>query len=981
MSTLTEISKSMQGMLYSGPRLFTAQINALEQISGGQYQIVDPTNPMVNLLEMSASIGAALKIDREISLRKQYPSLAQTYEDLYHHMSDEDYLGRFAMPAITPHNFLIRKEELLTKAVATSDADGAIRKLVIPKYTTVSVAGVTHTLSYPIELRVLTHGGIQIVYDTTEQNPLQLLESNIIDYSIIKNAQIPESIVLTVPLAQYVKDTYFDTLNQSTGFRKAYTFSNRFYYCRVYGVVGTAGNETYREFATTHSEQVYDNRIPTALLRVTDGELTVEIPQIYFNRGLLPSKIRVDIFTTNGVMNMDLSEYGVNSFATEWGDGLETAAASLFIAPIRTMGTAGAWSAATIQGGSDGKSLETLTEQVINYSSNPKIVITDAQLRSRLQLRGYDIVLAIDNLTRRVFYATRNLPAPIVVATPEDEGVDLQNFTTGAGCSIDTIQISMEEIAALPYVIDNGERLTITPQALYQYQRGIPKLLPPNLIPNPDTLAPDALASTVNSGNYAYSPFYYVLDATSSVFDVRCYHMDNPKTLNRQFVQENSTAGLQISTAGYSVEKTADGYRIVVMTVSDDAFKELLPTQMHAQLSYRPPFETRDAYLNGTILGTTEDGEYVWEFLLDSRLDITKEDQVFLDNFGMFVDDYRSFRANLNEMFNIYYAVSDYEYFGMQNTDIDNVIGAHLLPDETIGITHEKFVLQFGVALKNLWVNGRTVPGSIRYQTYPEDVVRVYEKTELLQDADGKVIFDYIDGEMTYTVLHNKGDPVLVNGEPEYLHRKNDLVYVDGEPVPITDRNTLRLLDVFLIDGAYFYATYGADVNYKVSIPETIVKFINEDLVPLQSSLLQETELYFYPKKTIGNTRMIVGNQIESELPAGLSFTVRHYLTGNVYRDEQRRQAIKTTTNEVINRRLSRTTVSVNDFTDALKEALGEDVLAIDMDKLGPFKDLAAFSAVNDSRRCSVKRILEVQSDGTFRVREDITVDFLLHRA
>lgn len=977
-TSLTDIARSIQGILYSPEQVFSAQLDTLELISNGQYQIQDPTNPFVNLLEMSAMVASALKFDREIMMRRMFPVQAQTFDDLYYHMSDEDYIGRFSTPATTPFYILLRKDEVINKAV--DDGSGTIRKLIIPRYTSCTIAGVTHTLSYPIELRVLSHGGMQIVYDTSEQNPLEPLEANVIDYKIVRDRTGLEQLLLKVPVQQYLKTTRRDTINPSSSFVKEYALTDSFYHCRAYLISSVGGEDVYREINTTHSETIYDITKPTLLLRVLDGVLRVEIPRVYFNTNMLTSQIRIDIYTTRGVMNMDLIDYDANAFSTEWGDGLESAEDSAFIAPVRTLSVSGMWSDSIIEGGTAGRTFEQQRDITINGGADRKTIITDAQLQSRLQLKGYDLVLAVDDMSSRIFHATRNLPAP-TTRVVTDETVDVSNFITGAGCSIDTVKASMEELSSLPYVRDNGLRLTITPQALYQYSNGVVTMVPPSNIPTSGPGGLDGLVAAVNEGGYAYSPFYYVLDATTSTFECRPYHLDAPKITNRTFVMENQTSGLQIATAGYSVSKTATGYTLLVTTVSDDSYKALAQSQLHIQLAYRPPIETRDAFINGYLYGTTPEGEYVFAFDLTSELDITSDHQMYLDNFAMFSDDYRSFLSNLAESFKVLYAVSDYTYFGMQATEIDNLLGSHLLPETAKGLTYEQVTIEFGVALSNLWVNGRTAPGLLTYQTYPEDIYKVWPETQFVEDANGVPIFTYEGGVLGYQVLHRKGDPVIINGEPQILHRKGYPVLVDDKPVPITGRDTLRLLDIFLVDGIYYFASYPSDVAYKESIPESVVKFLRDDLVPLEKSLLQKTKLYFYPKKTIGVTKMLVGSQIEASLPAGLSFTIRHYLSADVYRDEARKNAIRRTTMETINRRLSRSTVSISDMLDAIKTEVGDDVLASDMEKMGPAKDIAVFSAIDDSRRCSVRRVLEVQPDQTLRVREDITVDFTRHKA
>jgi hypothetical protein len=75
-------------------------LELLQQYLNGETDIVDATNPFMKLVESSAVNTAGFIIDNEVTTRAQYPSCAQTLEDLYLHMSDKDYIDRFASPAI-----------------------------------------------------------------------------------------------------------------------------------------------------------------------------------------------------------------------------------------------------------------------------------------------------------------------------------------------------------------------------------------------------------------------------------------------------------------------------------------------------------------------------------------------------------------------------------------------------------------------------------------------------------------------------------------------------------------------------------------------------------------------------------------------------------------------------------------------------------------------------------------------------------------
>ena len=84
-------------------------------------------------------------------------------------------------------------------------------------------------------------------------------------------------------------------------------------------------------------------------------------------------------------------------------------------------------------------------------------------------------------------------------------------------------------------------------------------------------------------------------------------------------------------------------------------------------------------------------------------------------------------------------------------------------------------------------------------------------------------------------------------------------------------------------------------------------------------------------------------------------------------------------TKEVINSIVQNRTVSVESITRALREKVNDEVIMIEVAKLGPDQSIQGYTVMDDDGRCAVKRKLKLRNDGYFEVVEDITVNFIDH--
>lgn len=754
------------------PALMRTMMLALEQNSNGRYFLVDPSNPFVYLQESACLLASAQIIGARAIAREIYPSLAENTDELYRHMSDKDHIGRFADPASTTIEFWLSMDEVLTKAVYPPDNQDAlaVRRLIIARNTRITAGGYPLTMQYPIEIRVLPSQAINVVYDTSFASPFWQPTTNKLVWNI-RTVAGRKYLVIKTKVWQMHCDTQINALNVVTGFSKTFGFQNQYYYTRAF--IKRDADTAWSEIRTTHSDQTYDPNYPTAVLKVdtVNRLLRVTIPQIYFNNGKILSQLRLDIYTTNGKVELSLKNFDPASYSARWID-LDDVASSRYRAPMDTFSDFLIRSSDVITGGADELPFETIRENVVtNTLDNPLVPTSLGGLENELRETGFQMILNVDNITDREVIASRVLPAPASSVTG-----------SGIGVRVGTALTRLNNWQLNDGIADNGIRMTVKPSALFDYVDGKLTLVPSSQVATlKATTALDYLAFTVNQRNFMFTPFYYVLDTQNETFDIRPYRLDNPELRSHFFIKENEKAAIGVSstTAAVEVTEAGDGWYILVGVDTDEnslwrAFDE---TDKLVQLSYVDAASgQRHTYAGEQITaidpetGKPVDNRYVYRFHLTTNFDIDPEHRLRLtgSNSGL---------INLESSFDLVFIIKNWAPTNFQtgeiltnyNTEIDQLVDPladplNLAGDVYLGVSHEQMTIHIGDYLEILWRRSRSIVGDMEYVLNPEPTTyKYYDKTIMALDGSGNLDITYnaTTEELDYTVLHYQGDPII----------------------------------------------------------------------------------------------------------------------------------------------------------------------------------------------------------------------------
>lgn len=955
-ANITALRENIQQFLQHPALLQRTVLDHLSHITQNGVQIVDATNPVAFTIEAAATLTSEFVTTDANLNRKQYPFAAQEENDLYLHMCDADYIGRFALPSRVKMDLLVDLEELYDRMV--DDPVLGVSKLVIPRNTQVAVGGVTFTFEYPLIIQQYTHGGIQVLWDGAQHSPIQDLRSNIIPYVIEDNTKGKRTLKMNIELLQTLVISHRHNITPAAPVKVDFAFEHYFYYARVYYM----SNGNWVEMQTTHTPELYDVNKPTAVLKVTEGNLNVFVPQYYTNRGTVDTAIRVDIHSTLGDLNMNMVGYMPDEYETTFR-AFDPKDESVFTAPTRILSTFKTWSDDRTTGGRQPLSFEELRERVINNATGPKnIPISNVQIAKVLEDEGFNNVKNIDVVTNRAYLATRALPAP-----------SNAKLITAASASIETLISTVKAMMISDAVIDNGNSVTLTPDVIYESKNGYLSIVPSYRIRELLAMTPEKRAVELNRVNYLYTPFHYVIDMDDDELDFRAYYLNSPKVLSKTYIESNPSTLLGVSIDSYDLERTAKGYKLKIKTVSTDSFKTLHNDDIQVQICFRPTRERDYAYLNGRFAALTPDNERIFEFDLETNFDVNNNNDLVLTNFKMYDDEKRFVPVRLLQDFMVIFTTT----VDMPNTyvrsQLDDVLARWMLPVDVKAIIAENIQIEFGKNLKSLWKQSRTVAAMESYERYPDDVPMVYA-----EDVYDNVRVE--NGEVVYDIVHRKGDPVLgTNGVPIIKHRRGEVILgANGKPIVKNKRELARQLDLMLIEAPYYFATDTIAAQYRQEIIDTFLDWMIDGLDKLNERTLEQTMIYFYPQATLGQVQIMYNNGIRTKIDAPQSLVLDLVVNRNTYNNLDLRKSITTTTIQVVSELLSATTISNSMILSRLVEVYGNDVLGVKMVGLGSEVEITAMTVLDETKRCCLKKRLYVQADNSMIVEEDITVNFVL---
>lgn len=946
-------------------------LEVLRRMYDGNIDIVDATNPFVFCLENTAANVSVFMSQNEATTRRLYAASAATMDDLYLHMSDKDHIGQHATPSKATFKILLNKAELLSRMVL--DAATGIKRIRIPRNTVFYASDIPFSLQYPVDIRQPVHGGLQASYIADVISPLKTLTTNAIDLIELKNSDGTVFVQIEIEVDQFHVEQRTNDVSAVSGFTTDIPLTDSFYHLRCYV---QNNDSSYSEINVVHTAQVYDPFKVTAVVKVLDGNIQVTIPSVYTTTGQITGRLRMDVYQTKGTLTTSLGTYKAEDFRADWVN-LDENDDDEYSTAISNFRSIVIYSTTDVNGGTPAATFTELKDRIIrNTTGSLNVPITTVQLEDELKQNGYEIVKNVDSITNRIFLASKPLPKSL------DDSI-----LTTASAAVSRVQFTLKEANDTYGAKDNGKRVTLTSKALYQNKNGITRPLTTIEFNSLNNLPVLQKCIDVTAGDYYYTPFTYVLDATLPTFEARSYFIDNPFVNTKSFVSENATTGYQVSVdSSYGVSKTDTGYVIDIITKSSDNFKALDDANVHVRLAFKPSNQTQKVYVTGILKGKTEANERLYSFALDTDYDIDSEDMlVYTSASG--TESAVDIKGPLSNDYDVYFCSTAPASIGWAYSPLDDEINIFDLPENAYAVSCERLNVVLGYRLKDLWTLSRSNVTATPYQVYATDVPAYYKADVYRVDPDTGAAFSVdAQGNLVYDVLHKRGDPVLdVNGNPAYEHYQGELIFdEEGNPIPIPgyERDLLRLVDILTIEAPYYFAIpldFSSTTNYRAIIAKSLNQWITQDLPSINSRLLDKTEIYFYPKVTTGDIEILTNNNEIETVSASQSFNVTLLVSPSVYADATLLSALRSITTRTIDANLQQKTVSISTIERSLLDAYGDDVIAVEVTGLGGVNTHNTFTVTSNSNRCSIRKRLSALPDNTLTVEEDITIEFVKH--
>lgn len=943
-------------------------LNEIESRLNGTITIADPNAPFCHLLEFGSSIAAQVINAMDAKLPALYPKRAENMEDLYGHMSDFDYLRMYSTPARSALRMFLPKKFLLDNAV---EYNANYKKLVIPSDTTFLVAKYNFGIYYPIEILINNYtGSFTVAYDTSESNPLHVLSKNIVDKYEIQYMGV-DYLILDFPIYQFSKSSIVETIVSSTGFVKSINYNDKFYALRVFNYK----NGTYTELAQTQSKIVYDATVPTLYLQVhpDKNKLVLNIPQVYFDNGMMGSKLLIEVYTTVGALDIDTSNLLDTDIGVTYNNNARTDSTFTNIFKNMPYDIILQLSGDRITGGSNAISVSTLRQRVIQDTLYDRVPISEADISVMLEDNGFYVHKSLDNVTDRIYYAykvIRDSTGSIVPSTTiplKLLGTDVTDgkHSTLVNCSADS-------------------SVTILPTTIYKYNQDANCAIPlvDDELNKLVSLDKDVLATTLNTAGYLKSPYHVRVSMNGNYPRADTYNLMTPTVDKIIFVEDNYETTYKLVSYAATINHDNIGYYEVTLSVS--ASDDVTNLSVNDILLY-VMVKSDDKWVGTTceyVSFNPATNIFIYKFKIPTTYHLTLDNKIGI-TYTNDEDTYTNYEylINLVSDFHVVYMVARSAVTDVSEP-VDSIITG--VPDQYkqlyIGLSRQYFTITLGTNINNVIYNNVEVTlGANTYARYETNIPAKYTEDVYEKDENGYIkTYTDVNGKMYTKKIHEVGEAITdETGKVRFEHMAGDVIRDSyGNPIVVSAGVDTYFITMMFIDAKMFFSDRQAELDFQSNIYASLNAYFNT-IASMQDQLLERTKLYFRCVKSIGTANVNIGDGAVSKQNIELSFRIVCYVASYVKQDESIQNQITEMLCTFIEEAIESKTISMLDIFEKVKEKVSDYIDHFDLLGINDNVALQTFVVTDEDSQPSIRRQLVLTEDNILSLRKQIDVTYV----
>jgi len=929
--------------------ILNVSLNRLQDMLAGKVEITDPSNPFTYLLETNCLNTAFAVQEYTLLTRKLYPRLANQEEDLYLHMSDEDYLGRFSEPAHANVLFNILFNDFTSKA--TYDPIQKEYVLKLPRHFKLSVDKYIFTLTSAIIIRLTENGVIDVKFENQDFNNLFPIQTNYINFNIYKLNQNETYLNFELKLPEIDIETVEIPVEKSKLFKNNITYNpnRQFYYFRAFYFKDSKWNE----MLVTHTDQVYDIYKPTCIIKVLQESNSLEyyIPPVYVNSGKIGTKVKFLIYTTNGEINVNFNDYKISDFSVEYNPVFQEEELDQYTEPLQLISKVIYIKDEVIAGKGKMPFIELKNNVIENSIGDRKLPITSKQIAFSSGQNNFKLIKDIDVVTKRMFLLECGIPNATTRYPITKFNLDIMEYKT----TVSHLRLNTNGVIAI------NDHVTIIPEnTIFKMTEDGLRILDKTEHTQLISLSDIDLTTAVNNNKYLSVFYHYVLDTTDDETNLRAYDISKPVIKQINFKEFNPTAKVGINTSNTNIVKTPNGFVIDILANLKKYVNTINETNVKPYIVYRDNDDSA-FYLEGRLFTTINDNP-VYRFELNSNYYIDANNRISVSNFKDVNDNVANISLDLNSNLEIIY-ISNIVPGNYIASDLDNYIYNSYLAVGRAVVTLEEIKVKFGDYLERLFTQVHTSTGIYEYEIHQEDVPLRYKNT--VYNAQNEIV-------------HQVND-IVYNGQNEivYVHRKGDIKLDEhGKPIPVNELELNRYINLLFIDYKATISNKTIIKDYRAYVKTYLTEQIVENANVVQNQLLENTEAFVVVPKNISQIKVKTPTKT-TYINSMQKFRVNVFVNERVYNDIETRDSIVYTIVDEIDTYLYNTTsLSKTELLNVLFNKLKEFVNSVSIDEFTELNE-EYINILDANARVSLNKLLITEADG-YNLKEDVSVSFML---